>query len=191
MRIPAMEGGPSGVTADEDLVIPAIAGDGSLFPIGKMAAHRRGQRHLAVSVFIFDGAELLIQRRAAGKYHCGGQWANTCCSHPHWGEPTAGCARRRLGEEVGLDLPLEFRSVIDYRADVGGGLIENERVHVFRGDLSGDTDMGGFDPAEVQELRWIRPRDLMDEAGRDPDRFAPWLRIYLSRWDELALGASR
>ncbi len=176
---------------DERLVIPAIAMDGSLFPIGKMEAHRQGQKHLAVSVFVFAGDKLLIQRRAGAKYHCGGQWANTCCSHPHWGETPADCAQRRLGEEVGLALPLAFRSIVDYQADVGAGLIENERVHVFRGDLDENADVGGFDPAEVQEVRWIDTGELIEEAGREPHRFTPWLRIYLARWSELALRAAR
>ena len=183
--------GPAGLIdpgmLDERLVIPAIAADGSLFPIGKMEAHRQGQKHLAVSVFVFAGDKLLIQRRAESKYHCGGQWANTCCSHPHWGETPAQCASRRLGEEVGLALPLAFRSIVEYQADVGAGLIENERVHVYRGDLAEDADLGGFDPAEVQEVRWVRTAELIDEAAREPGRFTPWLRIYLDRWSELAL----
>jgi isopentenyl-diphosphate delta-isomerase len=172
---------------DELLVIPAIAPDGSLFPIGKMEAHRQGQQHLAVSVFVFAGDKLLIQQRADGKYHCGGQWANTCCSHPHWGETPADCANRRLGEEVGLALPLAFRSIVEYQADVGTGLIENERVHVFRGELDETADVSGFDPAEVQAVRWVHPRDLMREADMKPGLFTPWLRIYLQRWSELGL----
>src|SRR5262245_60925262 len=123
-----------GVMVQQSL-IPAIARDGTLFAVGKMDAHRRGQKHLAVSVFVFAGDAMLIQRRADGKYHCGGLWANTCCTHPHWGETTSDCAHRRLVEELGLKLPLFLRSVVEYRADVGSGLVENERVHVFRGDL--------------------------------------------------------
>ena len=61
--------------ADIQILIPAIADDGSLFSVEKMEAHRRGLLHLAVSVFVFAGDEMLIQRRAAGKYHSGGQWA--------------------------------------------------------------------------------------------------------------------
>ena len=122
------------------IVIPAIADDGSLYRIGKLEAHRLGARHLAVSVFVFSGDRLLIQRRADHKYHCGGQWANTCCTHPHWGELPERCAQRRLFEEVGLQPPLEPRAVVEYRADVGNGLIEHERVHVFRGTLPDASD---------------------------------------------------
>jgi isopentenyl-diphosphate Delta-isomerase len=166
--------------------IPAIAADGTLFAAEKMDVHRSGQQHLAVSVFVFSQGRLLIQKRAAGKYHCAGQWANTCCTHPHWGESVEACARRRLREEVGLELELTPRSVIDYRAEVTNGLIENERVHVFEGELGAPVSPI-FNRQEVAELRWIALGDLLREASRSPAAFTPWLRIYLQRWDELGL----
>lgn len=170
-------------------MIPAIGEDGLLYPIEKMAAHRAGQFHLAVSVFIFDGPDLLIQRRALGKYHCGGAWANTCCSHPHWGEAPAPAATRRLQEELGFETPLRACSVFDYRADVGGGLWEHERVHVYRGDLDRTALRIAPNPDEVSETRWAAPEALRAEATAAPDRFAPWFRIYLREWDALGLEA--
>ena len=87
-------------------LIPAIAADGSFYPIEKMDAHRRAVQHLAVSVFVFSDDELLLQRRAESKYHCGGLWANTCCTHPYWNEADDVSAERRLMEEMGLNLSL-------------------------------------------------------------------------------------
>lgn len=180
-------GQPGLVDADEALTIPAIAADGSLFPIGKLDAHRRGQRHLAVSVFVFAGDELLIQKRAAGKYHCGGLWANTCCTHPHWAERPTDCAHRRLFEELGITLELQPRAVVDYRADVGNGLVENERVHVFRGDVAEPFAVRGLNRDEVEEVAWVGRDALRRQVLRQPDRFTPWLRIYLDRWTEMTL----
>ena len=77
------------------VIIPAIAADGSLYPVEKLMAHVEGLFHLAVSVFVFDGDRLLIQQRAHDKYHCGGMWANTCCTHPYWDEAAVTCAERR------------------------------------------------------------------------------------------------
>lgn len=175
------------VLPEEHMVIPAIAEDGTLYPIGKLDAHRRGVRHLAVSVFIFDGERMLIQQRAADKYHCGGLWANSCCTHPHWDEDPADCARRRVGEELGLDLPVEACSVVDYEAPVGNALTENEHVTIFRANGSAGLALDRFDPSEVQAVRWVREQDLAREVAADPERFTPWLRIYLQRWNELAL----
>lgn len=180
--------------------IIAIGENGSFRPVGKLDAHFQGLRHVAVSIFVFAGDRLLIQRRAFGKYHSGGQWANTCCTHPNWGETPAACARRRLGEELGIALPLTAGGVVDYRADVGSGMVENERVHVFSAQLpasaANDTasphaalPLDRFDPAEVQDLAWRSRAELEAAIAADPGSFTPWLRIYLDRWAELDLPA--
>ena len=83
------------------VTIPAWV-DGVLTPVEKLEAHLKGLRHKAVSVFVIAGGEVLIQRRALGKYHTPGLWANTCCTHPEWGETAAACAVRRLREELGI-----------------------------------------------------------------------------------------
>jgi isopentenyl-diphosphate Delta-isomerase len=57
---------------------------------GKMAAHRQGALHRAFSVIIWNRAgEVLLQRRALGKYHSGGLWTNACCGHPRPGSRSA------------------------------------------------------------------------------------------------------
>lgn len=178
--------------SEAERLITGVADGGALYPIAKLAAHRAGALHLAVSIFIFapgpDGTEaLLIQRRAAGKYHCGGLWANACCSHPDWGEDIAAAAERRLREELGLDLPLRQTATLDYRADVGAGLIENERVHVFSGRLQAPDAPISPDPEEVSETRWTSLADVSRDAADHPARYAPWFLIYLSRWAELNL----
>jgi len=170
-----------------DTIIAAIDEAGTLYPVEKLEAHRRGLRHLAISVFVFRGEELLLQRRAAGKYHSPGLWANTCCSHPAWGERIEACATRRLREELGLHLSLRAAGVLDYTADVGGGLIENEHVHVFIGE--GDDDMPACvpDPDEVAEVRWTNVDDVRRAIATDPAAYAPWLHIYLERAGETGI----
>jgi len=168
------------------MVIPAIDAAGGLYPVGKMEAQRLGLLHLAVSVFVFSGEALLIQRRAATKYHCAGLWANTCCTHPHWGESVEAAARRRLAEEIGLITALTETRIVDYRADVGCGLIEHERVHMFRGQVDRGAVRFAPDPGEVEATRWITPDMLAREIATDPQAFAPWFRIYVERFPTLA-----
>ncbi len=167
-----------------------MAADGTLYPVDKMDAHRRALLHLAVSVFVFSGADMLLQRRAAGKYHCGGQWANTCCTHPHWEEPLEAAARRRLQQEMGFGVALTPAETITYRAPVTGGLTEHERVQIFYG-LADRTQLALTpDPDEVMDIRWISRTALDAEIRAHPHQFAPWLRIYMKRWDELGLPQS-
>ncbi|MDX2276573.1 MAG: isopentenyl-diphosphate delta-isomerase [Hyphomonadaceae bacterium] len=168
-------------------IIPGIDKDGALYPIEKMKAHRVGALHLAVSVFVMSGDALLLQQRAAGKYHCGGLWANTCCSHPSWGETPADSAHRRLREELGLSIGLSACNVLDYAADVTNGLREHERVHIFRGEVERSALQLDLDPDEVSAVRWMTLRELQQARRASPEGFAPWFRIYLDRWDELGL----
>ncbi len=153
---------------------------GTLKPVDKMEVHRRGLRHPAVSVFVLAGTRVLLQQRALSKYHTPGLWANTCCTHPHWGEDPADCAVRRLGEELGLaGLTVVPAGQVEYRADVGAGLIEHEVVEVFTAAAPLSLPVAP-NPAEVAAVRWVDLYDLVAETRRWPDRFTPWLRVYLS-----------
>ena len=167
--------------------IPAWV-DGTLTPVEKLAAHQRGLRHLAVSVFVLRGDQVLIQRRAMGKYHTPGLWANTCCTHPEWDEAPLACAQRRLNEELGITgLDLQHRGQVEYRADVGGGLIEHELVDVFIAEADRSMPLAP-NPAEAMAVDWITRDDLRSAIAKTPDIFTPWLRIYMTEHAEAIFG---
>lgn len=170
------------------IMIPAWV-DGTLTPVEKLEAHQRGLKHKAVSVFVLRGTEVLVQQRAMGKYHTPGLWANTCCTHPEWDEAPSVCAVRRLEEEVGITgLALEHRHHLEYRADVGDGLVEHEVVEVYLGRAPRDLTVVP-NPDEVMAVEWIDYHDLMAMVGRHPERFTPWLRIYLADHADTIFGA--
>ncbi len=162
-----------------DEMIPAWV-EGRLTPVEKLVVHRQGLRHKAVSVFVLDGDRVLIQQRAFGKYHTPGLWANTCCTHPVWGEADAACAARRLREELGVTgLTLQAAGTVEYRAEVGGGMVEHEVVALFRAAAGPDLPWA-LNPAEVQAARWVDLGALQAEIAATPEVFTPWLRIYLA-----------
>ncbi len=168
--------------------IPAWV-DGKLTPVGKLEVHQKGLRHKAVSVFVVDGRRVLIQRRAAGKYHTPLLWANTCCTHPRWDEEPAACAVRRLREELGITgvFPA-FADRVEYRAEVGNGLIEHELVDIFVAEAKPDLKVE-LNPDEVAEVRWVDLYDLSAEVLRNPERFTPWVRIYLTEHIDRIFGS--
>jgi isopentenyl-diphosphate delta-isomerase len=152
----------------------------------KLEAHRDGGRlHRAFSVVLFNRrGEMLLQRRAATKYHFGGLWTNACCGHPRRGEPVAAAARRRLGEELGVDVELRPAFCFRYVArDESSGLTEREVDHVFVGNFDDGTLEP--DPAEVQALRWRSCQQIERDLNANPKRYTPWFLALMQRLPEL------
>ncbi|WP_323768125.1 isopentenyl-diphosphate Delta-isomerase [Antarctobacter sp.] len=171
------------------IMIPAWV-DGTLQPVDKLAAHERGLRHKAVSVFVTRGDEVLIQRRALGKYHTPGLWANTCCTHPYWDETADTCAVRRLDDELGITgVTPRHMGQVEYRADVGGGMVEHEVVEIFRAEATPQMTLDP-NPEEIMDTRWVDRFQLAKEVTDTPEQFTPWLHIYLAKHADLVFGAS-
>lgn len=150
----------------------------------KLAAHQQGLLHRAFSIFIFNTkSEILIQKRAEGKYHSGGLWTNTCCSHPQSGKILQKDAEDRLKEEMGLDADLSEIFTFQYKTDFANGLIENELDHVLVG-FSDDEPKP--DREEASAWRWISPTDLKSEIAANPADFTEWLKVIISmHFDEI------
>lgn len=150
----------------------------------KLEAHRRGKRHRAFSIFIINKkGQLLLQQRAENKYHSGGLWSNSCCSHPVPGEPLEHAAHRRLNEELGFDCELEEIFAFTYKADVGAGLVEHEYDHVLVGLYDGSFQP---DQEEVQAVKWISLPDLSREISTLPHLYTDWLKhIFSTRLPDL------
>ncbi len=170
------------------IMIPAWV-NGTLTQVEKLKAHEDGLRHQAVSVFVMDGTKTLLQQRAFGKYHTPGLWTNTCCTHPQFGENPAACAVRRLNEELGIKgLFPAHRDRVEYRADVGDGLTEHEVVDIFVAQAPSHLEIAP-NPHEVAATRWVDLYDLKAEIERRPERFTPWLKIYLTDHSASIFGA--
>ena len=164
----------------ENETITAIAGDGTLYPIDKLDAHVRNIRHVAISVFVLEGGRLLLQKRATGKYHSAGLWANSCCSHPRWNESVETCAARRLREELGWSVPLTKFGTIAYTAKVGA-LFENEVAHCFFGRVEPGMSVENFNIQEVAAVEWRTLSQIAEDLETEPQQFTEWFRIYITR----------
>lgn len=156
-------------------VILVNKNDAEIGVMEKMEAHRKGVLHRAFSVFLFnDEKELLIQQRAHSKYHSGGLWTNTCCSHPREKETTEDAAHRRLMEEMGIDTDLTSQFSFIYRAELDNELIEHELDHVFFGHYNGEPEVN---PDEVADWKFMSLLQLQKEIAESPENFTVWFRI--------------
>lgn len=143
----------------------------------KLKAHQLGLLHRAFSVFVYrkneKTIELLLQQRHIDKYHCGGLWTNTCCSHPTVDENIISAGERRLQEEMSMKVPLQHVASFQYRAEFDNGLIEHELDHVLLGEYR-DNSIIQNDPKEVQDYRWLSLEKIDDMLRKAPEMFTPW-----------------
>lgn len=156
-------------------VILVDKNDNEVGTMEKQEAHVKGLLHRAFSVFIFnDKNELLLQRRAVNKYHSGGLWTNTCCSHPRQNEKTKDAAKRRLLEEMGMRSTLKKQFDFVYKAKLDNNLYEHEFDHVFFGFTN---DLPIINPEEVEEYTYKTLEDIGNEMKTTPDKYTEWFKI--------------
>lgn len=164
----------------EEHVVLVSEQDEVLGLMEKMQAHENGILHRAFSVFLFnDQGEMMLQRRASGKYHSPNQWTNAVCSHPREGETYKDGAMRRLKEELGIETDLTEKFHFIYKADVGQNLWEHELDYVFTGNFNGEVNLN---PEEVSEIRYVSMQDLDQEMKNAPQHFTEWFKIILAEY---------
>jgi isopentenyl-diphosphate delta-isomerase len=151
--------------------------DNSIGTMEKMEAHRRGVLHRAFSVVLFNSrGEMLLQRRADSKYHSGGLWTNTCCSHPLRDESIHQAAQRRLLYEMGINLKPDFAFKFIYKTPLDKSLIEHELDYVFIGTFDGRPVIN---KEEVSEWKFMNLNDLRNDMNRSPELYTVWFRLII------------
>jgi isopentenyl-diphosphate delta-isomerase len=160
-----------------ELVILVDKNDNAIGTMEKMEAHRKGELHRAFSVLVFNSkGEMLLQKRAKGKYHSGGLWTNACCSHPMPEEKTEDASRRRLKEEMGIDVQPEFIYKFIYKANLDKNLIEHEYDHVLTGIFNGEPLIN---KNEVEEWKFVTMTWLKKDILLHPENYTYWFRLLM------------
>lgn len=169
-----------------ELLILVDENDNEIGLMDKLSVHQKGLLHRAFSVFIFNSNnELLLQQRASGKYHSGGLWSNTCCSHSIYSELIENSVVRRLKEEMGIEAETQFQFKFLYEAFFENGLTEHELDHVYFGT---SDEKPKLDSSEVMNWKYITLENLTKEISVNPEIYTAWLKICLpevrSRYEE-------
>lgn len=148
--------------------------DNAIAEMEKLAAHEQGCLHRAFSVFIFnDKKELLLQQRANEKYHGGGLWTNTCCSHPQWEEDVNSSAMERLNYEMGMQCDLKLIYSFIYNERVENNLIEHELDYVFIGYSNQNPSLN---KDEVRDYKWMNVDNILMDIKNNPSYYTVWFK---------------
>ena len=159
----------------EEQVILVNSKDQKIGLMNKMEAHEKALLHRAFSVFIFnDKDELMLQQRAAQKYHSPLLWANTCCSHQRDGESSLAAGKRRLQEEMGFSCDIEESFTFIYKAAFDNGLTEHELDHVLIGRYNEEPTIN---PEEVATHKWMSLEDVKNDIKDTPEIYTEWFKI--------------
>ena len=159
----------------EEQVILVDVNDNQIGLMAKLEAHEKALLHRAFSVFTFnDKGELLLQQRAANKYHSPLLWTNTCCSHQRNGETSLEAGTRRLQEEMGFICELKEVFSFIYKAPFDNGLTEHELDHVLIGNYNENPIIN---PEEVASFKWMTLEEVKSNIDQQPEMYTEWFKI--------------
>jgi isopentenyl-diphosphate delta-isomerase len=163
----------------EEFMILVDENDRQLGKLEKLLVHQVGLLHRAFSIFIFNSnGELLLQQRADDKYHSGGLWTNTCCSHPRFGEEMDDAIERRLKEEMGMQCKTDFAFSFIYKATLNNGLTEHEYDHVYFGI---SDELPSPQESEVKDWKYAGLEYIKNDILIHPEKYTAWLGICFER----------
>jgi len=141
----------------------------------KLEAHQKGILHRAFSIFLFNSEnQILLQKRSLIKYHSGGLWTNTCCSHPRDGEDIIDAGKRRLYEEMGIKTELKKEFEFTYNAVLKNGLTEHEFDHVLIGNFNGTPILN---KDEVEDWKWMSLEEIEKDINENKEDYTVWFVI--------------
>ena len=167
---------------NEEQVILVNENDEQIGLMPKMEAHEKAVLHRAFSVFIFNSNnELMLQQRAANKYHSPLLWTNTCCSHQRDGETNIEAGTRRLQEEMGFTTSLKETTSFIYKAPFDNGLTEHELDHIMVGYYE---QAPVINPDEVENWKWMPLEDVRTEISVQPELYTAWFKIIFEKFYE-------
>ena len=166
--------------SEEEKVILVNEKDEPIGLMPKMEAHEKALLHRAFSVFILNSKnEIMLQQRAADKYHSPLLWTNTTCSHQRQGESNVEAGKRRLMEEMGIEAELKELFSFIYKAPFDNGLTEHELDHVMIGYYNSEPNINRD---EAESWKWMGIDAVRQDMKTNPEIYTVWFRIIFDKF---------
>ena len=164
----------------EENVILVDKNDTQIGLMSKLDAHKKGILHRAFSVFVLNNNnEIMLQKRAYNKYHSGGLWTNTCCSHQREGENSIEAGKRRLLEEMGFETELKIITSFIYKVEFENGLTEHELDYLLIGKY---LKSPVINKQEVADWKWMKVELIADDIKSNPNNYTSWFKIIFDKF---------
>ena len=164
----------------EENVIIVDKNDNQIGLMPKLDAHKKGILHRAFSVFVLNNNnEIMLQKRAYNKYHSGGLWTNTCCSHQREGENSIEAGKRRLLEEMGFETELKIITSFIYKVEFENGLTEHELDYLLIGKF---LKSPVINKQEVADWKWMKIELIADDIKINPNNYTSWFKIIFDKF---------
>ena len=164
----------------EENVILVDKNDTQIGLMSKLDAHKKGILHRAFSVFVLNNNnEIMLQKRAYNKYHSGGLWTNTCCSHQREGENSVEAGKRRLLEEMGFETELKIITSFIYKVEFENGLTEHELDYLLIGKY---LKSPVINKQEVADWKWMKVELIADDIKLNPNKYTSWFKIIFDKF---------
>ena len=164
----------------EENVILVDKNDTQIGLMSKLDAHKKGILHRAFSVFVLNNNnEIMLQKRAYNKYHSGGLWTNTCCSHQREGENSIEAGKRRLLEEMGFETELKIITSFIYKVEFENGLTEHELDYLLIGKY---LKSPVINKQEVADWKWMKVELIADDIKLNPNNYTSWFKIIFDKY---------
>jgi isopentenyl-diphosphate delta-isomerase len=164
----------------EENVILVDKNDTQIGLMSKLDAHKKGVLHRAFSVFVLNNNnEIMLQKRAYNKYHSGGLWTNTCCSHQRGGENSIEAGKRRLLEEMGFETELKIITSFIYKVEFENGLTEHELDYLLIGKY---LKSPVINKQEVADWKWMKVELIADDIKLNPNNYTSWFKIIFDKF---------
>ena len=138
-----------------------------------------GKLHRAFTALLFNtDGKLILTRRAKEKMLWPGDWDGTFASHPRESETYVSSGERRMPEELGIKEKLHYLHKFEYHVpykDIGS---ENEICGTLIGVVDDSSKLKKIE-GEIDEIKSITPKQLLEELELNPEKYCPWMLIAL------------
>ena len=136
--------------------------------------HRRGLKHRAVHVLVFNAeGRLFLQKRSMKKDCFPGAWDSSASGHLDTGEDYDACAVREVREEIGVTLGAAPRRLFKLEACPETG---QEFCWIYEASHEGPFTLH---PDEIERGDWFTPSEIDRWTQDQPGEFAS---AFLAIW---------